>query len=67
MPRPRLAAPIAVGFALVFTTLTGCGPEPIPQDEAGSIPVFNPEPDNELKDVNMDNESEFVEDIGGID
>ena len=67
MPRFRHAAPIAAGLALLFAAQPGCGPEPVTPEEAGSIPVFNAEPDYPLKDVNMDNESEFVGEIGGID
>ena len=44
----------------------GCGGEAVPPDQAASTPVFNPSPDNPLKDVTLQNESQYKDKIGGI-
>jgi hypothetical protein len=45
----------------------GCGgPSEISADKAAAIPVYNPSPDNKLKDVNLQNEYQFKDKIGGM-
>jgi hypothetical protein len=60
---PRLALVI---FAVLVFVPIGCGPKAIPPDQAAAIPVHNPSPDNPLKDVNMQNEYQFKDKIGGM-
>ena len=57
---------LALALALLIAAPLGCGREEMPAEQATQIPVHNPEPDYELKDVNLDNESQFEEQIGGI-
>ena len=52
-------------FALAVA-MGGCGPSEISPEDAGSIKVANPSPDNPLKDVTLDNESENLDKIGGM-
>jgi hypothetical protein len=45
----------------------GCGgPAEIPASQAKAIPVYNPSPDNPLKDVTLENEYQFKDKIGGM-
>ncbi|WP_165069697.1 hypothetical protein [Paludisphaera rhizosphaerae] len=56
------AAVVAVGLAIAGGL--GCGgPAPMTPEEAGSIPVFNPSPDNPLKDVTLNNEYQYLDKI----
>jgi hypothetical protein len=48
------------------TAHVGCGPSAIPPEKASAIPVYNPSPDNPLKDVTLDNEYQFKDKIGGM-
>jgi len=59
-------AAFATSVALV-TALPGCGgPPAIPADQAAAIPVYNPSPDNKLKDVTLENEYQYSDKIGGM-
>jgi len=45
----------------------GCGgAEEIPAAKAVAIPVHNPSPDYKLKDVTLQNEYQFKDQIGGM-
>jgi hypothetical protein len=70
MSSVRWATPAAwltiVTAALSVTAPFGCGPPPVPADKAAAIPVHNPSPDNPLKDVNLQNEYQFKDKIGGM-
>lgn len=52
--------------AVVTWGMAGCGSSEIPPEKAASIPVANPSPNNPLKDVTLENESQHVNKIGGI-
>jgi len=70
MPLLRRIAP-AVGplmvIAAVFAAVPlGCGPPAVPPEQAAAVPVHNPSPDNPLKDVNLQNEYQFKDKIGGM-
>jgi hypothetical protein len=52
--------------ALLALVPAGCGEPAVPPDQAASIPVQNPSADNKLKDVNLQNEYQFKEKIGGM-
>jgi hypothetical protein len=56
-----------VTLVVLATAPSGCGgPSAIPADKAAAIPVYNPSPDNKLKDVNLQNEYQFKDKIGGM-
>jgi hypothetical protein len=70
----RRAAPAAwlvsilliVTSAILLTAPVGCSPPAVAPDQAAAIPVHNPSPDNPLKDVNLQNEYQFKDKIGGM-
>jgi hypothetical protein len=70
MPSVRRATPAAwltiVTAALFVPAPFGCSPPAVPPDQAAAIPVHNPSPDNPLKDVNLQNEYQFKDKIGGM-
>jgi hypothetical protein len=56
-----------VTSVVLATAHSGCGgPSEVPADKAAAIPVYNPSPDNKLKDVNLQNEYQFKDKIGGM-
>jgi hypothetical protein len=65
-PRAAWAAWLAASFVLATAPLGCGGPPEIPTDQAKAIPVYNPSPDNKLKDVTLDNEYKYKDQIGGM-
>jgi hypothetical protein len=68
---PTSAAWLVIAILIVIsaplvTAPFGCGPSAVPPDQAAAVPVHNPSPDNPLKDVNLQNEYQFKEKIGGM-
>jgi hypothetical protein len=57
---------LTVTAAVLVTAPFGCGPAAVPPDQAAAVPVHNPSPDNPLKDVNLQNEYQFKDKIGGM-
>jgi hypothetical protein len=55
-----------VTSAVLAAIPCGCGEAPVPPDQAAAVPVHNPSPDNPLKDVNLQNEYQFKDKIGGM-
>jgi hypothetical protein len=56
-----------VTFVVLATAHFGCGgPSEYSAEKAAAIPVYNPSPDNKLKDVNLQNEYQFKDKIGGM-
>jgi hypothetical protein len=70
MPSLRRAAPRAwlsiLTVAILVPAPIGCGPAAVPPEQAAAVPVHNPSPDNQLKDVNLQNEYQFKDKIGGM-
>jgi hypothetical protein len=70
MPSTRRAihaARLLVGAFTAFVAAPiGCSPPAVPPEQAAAVPVHNPSPDNPLKDVNLQNEYQFKEKIGGM-
>jgi hypothetical protein len=64
--RRALRASWLVTSAALALAPFGCGQPAVPPEQAASIPVHNPSPDNPLKDVNLQNEYQFKEKIGGM-
>ena len=60
----RAVRATAAAVGLTIAGGPGCGgPAAIPPEQAGSVPVFNPSPDNPLKDVTLNNEYQYVDKI----
>lgn len=60
----RIVRAAAVAAGLTLAGVMGCGgPSALPPEQAGSVPVFNPSPDNPLKDVTLNNEYQYVDKI----